>query len=139
MNKRILALLILLLMIFTVGCKKASITDDTPSDENIENEGGREKDGTTVEEKNERGEFFYQGKVTSVDNLKYIEIEIINSDVAFGTYWVLIGEQTEFFDNNGNQISREDIKVDDIIEVIFSGQVMMSYPPQIAAQQIYKI
>ena len=118
MNKKILALIILAVMLFAVGCQPA------------ENNNG-------IEEKNAKGEYVFKGEVTSVSEKKYIVIEIIDSEIAFGTYHVLIGDTTLFFHADDSTAERDDIKVGDIIEVAFSGQVMMSYPPQIYAQKIY--
>ena len=75
--------------------------------------------------------------MTDLSNSRHIEMEIIDSEIAFGTYLALTDKDTLFFDNNGGAITREDIKVGDIIEVVFSGQVMQSFPPKIYAQKIY--
>ena len=65
-----------------------------------------------------------------------IEVEEIESDYAFGEYWVITHQETEFFDSNGNKIARSDLKAGDKIEITYGGQVMMSYPPQIVAKAI---
>lgn len=131
MSKKLFALVILVMMLFAIGCQSNGNNDDNYAgdDGEINEKGG-------IEEKNENGRFVYKGTVTSISNDRYIEMEIIDSEIAFGIYWVLIGDQTSFVDNDGASISRNDIKVGDTIEVVFSGQVMMSYPPQIAAQKI---
>lgn len=100
------------------------------------NEDGNIVGDESVEERNADGAFFYRGVVTSVDDKHYIAMEIIDSNVAFGIYHVLVGEQTVFVNSTGATITRDQIKVGDTIEVIFSGQVMLSMPPQIAAQRI---
>lgn len=66
----------------------------------------------------------------------HIEVEVIESDFAFGVYWVLTSDGTEYFDKNGKSIKRTDIKAGDTIEITYGGQVMMSYPPQIVAREI---
>lgn len=62
-----------------------------------------------------------------------LEVEVIESDYAFGEYWVITPDDIKCTDKNGNEISREDLKPDDKIEITYGGQVMMSYPPQIVA------
>ncbi len=57
---------------------------------------------------------------------------------AEGPYWVITGEATSYFDKNGNAIGRKALAVGDTVEITYSGQVMMSYPPQIAATVIRK-
>jgi hypothetical protein len=66
----------------------------------------------------------------------HIEVEIYDSDYAFGTYWVLTGKETEYFDRDGNTITRDDLKSGDKIKISYGGQVMMSMPPQIVAGKI---
>jgi hypothetical protein len=78
--------------------------------------------------------FVLMGRVTAVSDL--LEIEVIDSDYAFGIYWVLVFPQTLLCDSDGNTITLSDIKEGDIVEVTYSGQTMMSFPPQIAAQKI---
>ena len=127
MTKRILALALLVLMVFAVGCNKQGADD--------ENNGGAQG-GSSVEEKNEYGEFFFKGEITSLESKNYIEVEIIDSKIAFGTYWVLVADETLYLNNSGATITRDDLKVGDTIEIIFSGQVMNSMPPKIMARKI---
>ena len=47
-----------------------------------------------------------------------IEVEVIESDYAFGTYLVITGAQTEFLDCNGNKIDKTKRR----IYVIFFGK-----------------
>ena len=65
-----------------------------------------------------------------------IEVEVINNEVLFGEYWINTGEQTQYYNHNGEEITREELNVGDIIEIDFTGQVMMSFPPQIVALKI---
>lgn len=67
-----------------------------------------------------------------------IEVEVIESDVADGIYWVIVSDKTKYFDLEEKKIFKEDLKAGDIIEIYFGGQVMMSYPPQIVAGKIIK-
>ena len=86
-------------------------------------------------EANVTNEFKLNAVVEEV-NLLRIEVEVYNSDYAFGTYWVLTSSQTLFLDSEGNTISRSGIKAGDKVEITYGGQVMMSYPPQIAARVV---
>ena len=125
MNKKIFALVLACITLFLLGCEP----DISGKDD--KNNGG-ESDLPL-----EAGEVVFKGKVTSVDGRDFIEMEIIDSDIAFGTYWVLVGSETAYFDLEGNTVGRDSIKVNDVIEVVFSGQVMNSFPPKIAARKIY--
>lgn len=130
MTKRILAIVMLVMMLFAMGCGP---TDKGPvggNDNNSSNDNG------DVKEINEADYFLYKGKIVSNENSRYIEVEIIDSQIAFGKYLVLVDAATVYQDSEGNKITRDDLKVDDVIEISFSGQVMMSLPPQIYAQKI---
>lgn len=67
-----------------------------------------------------------------------IQIDVLESEYTFGVHLVITGEQTKYFDESGNQVTRNDLKIGDTIEIIYGGQVMMSYPPQIVALKISK-
>ena len=138
-SKRILALIMALIMLMTVGCNR---NDDTKlpekEDGTVEKEPNAENGGIKNSSiKLEDGEVVYRGKVTNLGDKYALEIEIVDSTIAFGPYRVLIGNSTTFYGLDGEEISREDIELGDVIEVVFSGQVMMSYPPQIAAKRVY--
>ncbi len=79
-------------------------------------------------------DFKMTAKVTEV--FDKIAVDVIESEYTSGIHWVNTAKATEYFDKNGNAISRSDIKVGDTVEILYSGQVMMSYPPQIVAAQI---
>ena len=79
-------------------------------------------------------EFKLKAKVIKVDNV--IEVEVMESDYAYGVYWVLTSNDTEFISKSGEKIQKQDIKEDSVIEIVYGGQVMMSYPPQIAAVKV---
>ena len=128
MSKRIFALALAVIMLLVTGCA-ADNNDEKGNGTN----GDASNGGSGVEERNENGDFVFKGRITSLDSSTQIEMEIVDSKVAFGTYWVLVGSETKYENKSGNEIKRSDLKVGDIIEVTFSGQVMMSLPPRISA------
>lgn len=66
-----------------------------------------------------------------------IEVEVIeNENGMTGIFWVHFSSDTIFLDENGSKISLLSLGVGNEIIITYSGQVMMSYPPQIAAQKI---
>ena len=67
---------------------------------------------------------------------EYIEVEVLESEYTFGIHWVITSDETVFVNSNGNTIRRSSLSVGDTLEIIYSGQVMMSYPPKIAARKI---
>ena len=135
---RIIALILAFVMLGMVACEKKDDTrlpegdDSTEQGVNAEN-GGIKNSSIKLEE----GEVVYRGRVTKLGDKREMEMEIVDSTIAFGPYRVLIGDSTTFYGASGEEIDRETIELDDIIEVVFSGQVMMSYPPQIAAKRVY--
>ena len=133
MSKRFLALAMAILVLFITGCQPGN-NNENNSGSNNGSENNNQGGGET-----ESGEFVFKGVVTSTDNNRYIEMEVIDSDIASGIYWVLVNEQTQFVNKSGNPIARALVKVGDTIAVSFSGQVMMSYPPRIAAQKITRL
>lgn len=75
--------------------------------------------------------------IAEVINLgEKIEVEVLESDVAYGNYLVIISNETDFKTIIGEKIEKQDLNVGDIIEIYYGGQVMMSYPPQIVAKKI---
>ncbi len=72
-------------------------------------------------------------RVTAVG--EKIEVEVLESEYAFGPYWVITDENT-VFERGGRKIKRSDISAGDTVEIYYSGQVMLSYPPQIVAHRI---
>jgi hypothetical protein len=74
------------------------------------------------------------GRVTEVGEHFLIEAE--ESEVAFGPYLVRTSNSTSYTDAQGKQTARDAISVGDRVLVTYSGQVMLSYPPQIVAYSI---
>ena len=135
---RIIALILAFIMLGMVACEKndgAKLPDREESADRGENEenGGIKNSAIKLE----GNEVVYRGKVTNLGNSQELEMEIVDSTIAFGLYRVLISGETTFYGLDGEEINRETIEIGDVIEVVFSGQVMMSYPPQIAARRVY--
>ncbi len=61
-----------------------------------------------------------------------ILVDVTKSEYAFGNY-ILLVDDTCYFSSNGEKISKGELKVGDEIEIKYSGQVMLSYPPQVVA------
>ena len=72
-------------------------------------------------------------KVTAIG--QRLEVEVLESEYTVGVHWV-ITDSAEFFNSEGNKITKDDIAVGDTVEILYSGQVMLSYPPQIVAAKI---
>lgn len=68
-----------------------------------------------------------------------ILVEVTKSDYAFGEYILHVNNETKFYGENGNKISKSDLAVGNSIKVNYSGQVMLSIPPQVVAYIITKI
>ncbi len=80
------------------------------------------------------GGFTLKGQVTAVG--EKIEVEVYDSDYAFGPYWVLTPAATAYENADGTAATRAAIRVGDRVEIEYGGQVMQSYPPQIVAKRI---
>lgn len=80
------------------------------------------------------GGFALKARVVSVGEL--IEVEVYDSDYAFGVYWVITAPLTTYKGADGAEIPRSDIKVGDKVEITYGGQVMQSFPPKIVARDI---
>jgi hypothetical protein len=79
-------------------------------------------------------QFKMKAKILAIN--EHVEIEILEDEYNSGILWVNYSNQTIIKDNAGNTITINDLKVGDHIEIIYNGQVMMSYPGQIAARKI---
>lgn len=114
-----------LLILMALLCMTASCTPKKPSGETTEN---------PPMEDGPRDGFFLKGKVLAID--EHIEVEVIESDYAYGVYWVLVSDATVYEDASGESVSKDAITVGDTVEIAYGGQVMMSYPPKIVAARI---
>lgn len=127
MSKKILAIALAMMILFLVGCGSDNSGGENGGDMN--NSGG--ENGSTT-----RGdEFVLKAVVKAVTN-GTVEAEVIESDYAFGIYWVRTGENTQFSYYDGSAATIDDISAGDTVEISYNGQVMMSYPPQIVALRI---
>ncbi len=75
--------------------------------------------------------------LAKIDKLgEKLEVSVLESEYTFGTHWVITPDATKYYGKDGSPISRDDLKVGDTVEILYSGQVMMSLPPQIVAARI---
>ena len=111
--KKYIALAITILTLLLAGCQGGDITPIT-------------------------GDFTLKAIVKNVDNIQSIEVEVIESDYAYGIYVVHTGNAT-FINAEGQPLDPSEIAVGDTLQISYSGQVMMSYPPQIVALKIQKL
>lgn len=89
-----------------------------------------------------------QGGTQNVDGVKMVAritdmsdgsimVEVIEGEYgASGPYGVRVNTDTIVCNNNAEKISLSSLSVGDVIEITYSGQVMLSYPPQIVAKKI---
>lgn len=110
MKKRMLYTLILLAAVLLVACQ-----------------GGGEGDGMN-------DDFRMTATVQSVGDK--IQVDVVEAEYTSGIHWVITAAETEFIGQNGKPIDRADLRPGDTVEIRYSGQVMMSYPPQIVAARI---
>ena len=102
----------------------------------VAKDGNEELNNDSEENKNQgSSEFVLKAIVKKVENDR-IEAEVIESDYAFGIYWILTPNTTVYYNDNGSIITRQNIKVGDTVEISYSGQTMLSYPPQVVAYSI---
>ena len=65
-----------------------------------------------------------------------ILVDVLESEYTFGPHLVITSDKTEYYGKDGEKASRGDLNVGDTVEILYSGQVMMSLPPQIVAAKI---
>ena len=116
MKKRILSCILLLLLLAT--CLVACV----------------DKDGDGVDNSS-KIKVTMTAKILQVSE-NSIFVDVVESQYAYGEYSILVGDQTTVLDADGKVIALGNLKVGDLIEVGYSGQVMLSYPPQVVAYQI---
>lgn len=84
--------------------------------------------------KKEEDAFYFYGTVLSTEHP--LAVDVTESDYAFGIYHVITDDATQYLDEKGRTLTREDIRVGDTVKVVYGGQVMLSYPPQVVAKKI---
>ena len=84
--------------------------------------------------KDEPGKVYMTATVTALG--EKLEVEATKSSYAYGTYHVIVTNETEIYNKKGEKVTRDTISVGDKLEIIYGGQVMKSLPPQIVAQKI---
>ena len=84
---------------------------------------------------NTNGKFIMTATITAINS--HIEVEILTDEYNSGIMWVNASSLTAVYNSNGKKIKLNDLRVGDKIQIEYSGQVMMSYPPQIAAKRVY--
>ena len=80
-----------------------------------------------------RDDFTMRGVVLGISDK--IEIDVTEGEYAEGIYHIIYSSAV-FLNAKGERVSVSDLSVGDKIEVTYGGQVMMSYPPQVAATVI---
>ena len=65
-----------------------------------------------------------------------IDATVNDDGVHFGEYRILVSVVTRYYHSDGTGGSLKEIETGDIIEVTYNGQVMRSFPPQVAAIKI---
>ncbi len=82
-------------------------------------------------------QFVMIGKITAINS--HIEIEILQDEYNQGIMWVNYSSTTPIYNANNERINLSDLTVGNKIRIVYSGQVMMSYPGQIVAKKIILI
>ena len=93
--------------------------------------------GVTDTEKEDGGavnEFTMKAKLLA--NEEKLEVDVIEAEYASGNFHIIVPEETDIYGSDGEKIKKSDLKVGDLITISYSGQIMMSYPPQTVALKI---
>ncbi len=119
MKKRFWLFSLLAVTLFLTGCQ-ANAEDAVP----VNNEPSEADPAAVVME------------ATVAELGERILVEVTKSEYTSGPHLVIINEETAIKDAEGNTIRASDIRVGDHLRIVYSGQVMLSYPPQIVAHSI---
>lgn len=81
-------------------------------------------------------------KITFIAEIVSLEekflVSVLESEYTSGEHILITNEKTQYLDSNGNKIEKNSLNKGDKIKVNYSGQVMLSYPPQVVAYVITK-
>ena len=123
MKKTLLTILLFILTVSIASClSSCNMSDSENDDDSTDKNGDEDRPGS---------DFKMTAVITELNDK--IAVDVIESEYTSGIHWVNISEFTEFYAKDGSKITRGDLKVGDTVEILYSGQVMMSYPPQIVA------
>ena len=118
-----------LLILMFVGCD-AQTTDNTPS---VGEQG--DNNGNNTQSVTERTDgFVMTAEVKSVG--ERVEVDVISAEYASGIFHILVNDGTVILSSDGREITKQDLKAGDTVEITYNGQVMLSYPPQVVAHKI---
>ena len=81
--------------------------------------------------------FKMTAKIEAID--EKITVDVIEAEYTSGVHLVILSDSTKILSENREKIKKSDLKVGDTVEILYSGQVMLSYPPQIVAASIRKL
>ena len=68
-----------------------------------------------------------------------ITVEVIECPYTSGVHIVHTPRETRYLDEDGSPISRTALALGDTVRIRYSGQVMLSSPPQIVAAEITRL
>lgn len=86
------------------------------------------------EVKNAKTDFSMKARL--LVNAEKLEVDVIEAEYASGIFHIIVPEETDIYGSDGEKIKKSDLKVGDLITISYSGQIMMSYPPQTVALKI---
>ena len=98
---------------------------------------GEENEGALPTNADTAPSFVLEGVVTALG--ERLLVEVTRSEYTSGPHLVILTDETEIKDASGKALSREDIGIGDTLSVVYNGQVMLSYPPQIVARSVTRI
>ena len=124
---KIIPLLLILSLLFS--CTTSGGSEETGDSDATENE-----DAEGSNSNKENTEFTMKAKILRLG--EKLEVEIIESEYSSGIFHIILSDKTEIYNSDGVKIDKSDLTVDDVIVIVYSGQIMMSYPAQTVAIKI---
>lgn len=80
------------------------------------------------------GEFYMLADVIECDERLYVSVT--ESEYAYGNYIIIVAPETVIEYSDGTAATYESISLGDSLGIVYSGQVMLSMPPQTVAHRI---